>query len=292
MIWKRRKREEQYIQFYEADDYQEYQDHDNPSFVDPNFEPVEKLASWKAWAISALFVYVLLLIVGYVSTPYVMDENGKRRPELMNVQMRQERIYYERLYGEFLNARDLLQEIRPLDDQLKNTKEGELFVLATRYQALLEYIDSRLPLARGTRVSAKYNPIKKQIETVYEDASVYLQKISASLVSKDPTQYEEGVTWRAQLIEDFDLLSENMYYFGRLVLIEDEPVTNPLTETKPILVTPEQTNKREKEHDPIVVEKEPKEEEPNWQPIHEEDVLKPKEPAPVVIDERNRKWGG
>lgn len=298
MLGKRKKQED--ISYYLADDY-DYSDPDQPALLEEMEQPTRRGLPWKLILLSLFLLYVFVLLLGFFSTPYITDEDGKRQPKVMSVRMREERAYFDRLQSELKGITDILSDIRPLDDQLAKINEESRFLLATEYQALLDTIEPRIPLAKGASVPAKYEPLKKQIIDIYEDVSIYLQKVGSSITNKLPEQMDEAVSWRNKLISDFDLFSGNMYQFGLYVYVDQEqPIPNPLTAeraTKPNPTTkpspsPAATDKgQDKETEGGKTE--PPKSGSKQNPKDDRDVLKPRDTVPIIIDEDSgrERWG-
>ena len=173
---------------------------------------------------------------GVFSTSFVSNEIGDKKPQIIDIETRENRVSYDKLKTQYFVLNRILTQITVTDREFMASSQDEFFIMSTKYQDYLPQIDKALPGAKALTVETKYGSIKKQVETVYNDIAVFLQKMGAGLANKDLKSYEEAITWRDKAFYDFDQLRLNMIEFSKIVKVDPEVFMEDLPDLFPLVL--------------------------------------------------------
>lgn len=177
-----------------------------------------------------LFFYIVFLMIGVLTTTYIKTSDGKRKPQIVSVELREERNYYYNLKNYYMKLKHITDKATEQDTKVK--KEENLLVLASIYQELLEQLDKNWTGLKGVTVPERYSPLKKVIIEAYNTTSIYLQRMSVGLTEKDKSKLNDGLkVWKVNAQESQENIKQNMIYFAELVKICDKDL-GMTTETK------------------------------------------------------------
>lgn len=189
---------------------------------------VRKKLGFLAIAVLVLGVYVVFLVIGVFSTSFIKDEVGNKNPQVITLEMREERESYGQLKAQYKILEGILLDIQELDAEFASSlsqDEDKSFMLSTKYQEILPRIDKQLPKVRALVVHAKYEPLRTQVTKVYTDISYYLQKMAKSLSEKNGTTLQEAISWNLAAYADFSQLRFNMGEFAKIIKLDDSDVS-------------------------------------------------------------------
>jgi len=217
MFWKRKQKEDYLI--FEADDHyaEEYEVKEKG-----NGQLVKKIYNSRTLTrvAFALLAYIMFVVVGVLSTPFLYNEIGYRTPEVVDIQTRIDRGHYREVRQHYIVIKSLLLRINQLDRQVAS---GNLdnFYYSTKYGELLTGINENMAKLRGLYVPTRFKTLQRQIEETYNGTAIFLQKMSEALATGNAQTLAEADSWRAQIYGQFEVLQENMFGFSRMVKIDD-----------------------------------------------------------------------
>lgn len=217
-MFRKKKQKEEYLTF-EADGYYAEQ-YETKEKEQARF--VSKIYNSRALTrgVFALLIYIVFLIAGILSTPFLYNEIGQRQPQIVNIQIRINREHYRELRHHYIAIESLLLRIRELDSQM-TAGSYDNFYFSTKYGELLTGINQNMSKLRGLYVPSRFRPLQSQIEETYNSTAIFLQKISEALTTGNALTLAEADSWRTQAFGQFEVLHKNMLGFSRMVKIND-----------------------------------------------------------------------
>lgn len=217
-----RKKQDDYI-IYEANDY--YEDEiDTDNAID------EKHVIRLKIILLLLGGYIIFLLIGILSTSFVTNPiTGRKEAQIITVQLHEERKSYMLLKEYYLTLKNLLQKTQEIDEQLQTAQADQMFIYATKYESLLPILDKHIPKVKGLVIDSKYKVLLDQLVNIYvNDLPIYLQKMGKALSRRDQATLLEAISWREQIIVDFEQLRSNMKAFASIVKLEDKDLEEPV----------------------------------------------------------------
>lgn len=167
--------------------------------------------------------YAVFLGIGYFSTPFIPNESGIKEAHVITLQLHEERRVYNDLRNHYLTLRDFISQIEQLD-RIREQDTENPFALSTKYADLLPLIEKKehLPGAKALRVPEKYKGLKDLSVSIYDNIAIYLQKMRDALAQDNKLTYEQALSYRVVIRQEFEQLHTNLSEFARLVKIDDE----------------------------------------------------------------------
>jgi len=220
-----KKKENDYI-IYEANDY-----YDETFDIDTDSDSVDEKRIVRLRTVLLVLVgYIIFLFIGFLSTSFITNPvTGKKEPQIITVQLLEERKSYTLLKEYYLILKNLLQKTQEIDEQLQTAQEDQMFIYATKYESLLPTIDKHIPKVKGLVIDSKYEILLDQLINLYvNDLPIYLQKMGAALSKRDNNTLSEALSWREQIIVDFEQLRSNMKSFASIIKLEDKDLEDPV----------------------------------------------------------------
>lgn len=206
------------------DPYNSFEANDDFLYEDEDYESYEndRQNNFKLKLIAITMFYVCFLVLGIFSTSFTINNVGEKEAQVVTVNLREEREYYFEIREHYFTLTNLMMEIETIDQRLTSANEAAYFEISTQYSDKLTIINSRITSAKALNMPKKYESIKNQAISLYDVSSIYLQKISSALVSKDNKTLEEAITWKETMHNEYASFKNNMFNFSKMIKLNDK----------------------------------------------------------------------
>lgn len=160
-------------------------------------------------------LYLTFLIFGVQVTQYDYDSNGYVAPIKMSLNDVKIEKEYEEILDYYMECKSLYEQVLEIDFQLAQDSSQSLIV-ATKYEGVLDEIDSFLTQINSLSVKSDYTLLKAMLYNwCSDDIAVYLQNIADALTTNNSTTAGYALTNRAQMKIDFQTITDNFVTVGK-----------------------------------------------------------------------------
>lgn len=172
---------------------------------------------WKIWTVCFCFIYIIFLIYGVTKTSYQYDSKGYSVPVVMKYDDIKKAEEYKSLMIYYDKCKVLYEKVLETDYELAVNPDNSQ-IIATKYESVLDEIDTYLTQLDATTVKSDYSLLKNMLYNwCANDIALYLQNIAEALTVNSQTKAEQAITYRAQSKVDFDTITQNFSSVGRTI---------------------------------------------------------------------------
>lgn len=172
---------------------------------------------WKIWGVCFCFIYIIFLIYGVTKTSYQYDSKGYSVPVAMKYDDIKKAEEYKSLMIYYDKSKVLYEKVLETDYELAVNPDNSQ-IIATKYESVLDEIDTYLTQLDATTVKSDYSLLKNMLYNwCANDIALYLQNIAEALTVNSQTKAEQAITYRAQSKVDFDTITQNFSSVGRTI---------------------------------------------------------------------------
>ena len=171
--------------------------------------------------IGGIALYIGFLYLGYSSTSFKTNEVGERVGVVVNLSDREGQEDYERLKGYYKALGLLFDEVYLMENNIQ-TGAYDSFTYATKYNEILQKIDSYMSGVVVANVDEKYYDMKTSINNSFNNFAIYCQKMNTALTNDSYEQYLQANTWLKTSEQSYEELSQKFLDFGNSVKIYND----------------------------------------------------------------------
>lgn len=171
----------------------------------------------KAGLLTLACFYLIFLIFGVRVTQYTYDSRGYTVPIKMSLDNVKKEKEFEQILIYYMECKTLYEKVLQIDYQL-SLDSSQSLILATKYEGILDEIDSFLTQINSLSVKSDYTLLKAMLYNwCSDDVAVYLQNIANALTTNNSTTAEYALTNRAQTKVDFQTITDNFVSVGKTI---------------------------------------------------------------------------
>ena len=171
----------------------------------------------KAGLLTLACFYLIFLIFGVRVTQYTYDSRGYTVPIKMTLDDVKKEKEFEQILAYYMECKTLYEKVLQIDYQL-SLDSSQSLILATKYEGILDEIDSFLTQINSLSVKSDYTLLKAMLYNwCADDVAVYLQNIANALTTNNSTTAGYALTNRAQTKVDFQTITDNFVSVGKTI---------------------------------------------------------------------------
>jgi len=172
--------------------------------------------------IAILFCYLLFVIFGGLTTPFIPNEGA----QILPLDVRWDRVLFQTLQSHYHILNGMLIKIDDVEMALEDAQtENDVFAVSMLYAEIAKTANSNLPQARASAdIRPQHAGLARQMVTVYEHLKEYSVNMENALLHQDEEAFEVALSRRDAAFAAFVLFETNLRSFSDLIMMKRDPV--------------------------------------------------------------------
>lgn len=189
--------------------------YDEMSFDFENEIPKEKGLNINIKVFVGLFLYISLVVFGGFMTTY-----SKGQPQVIGVELREQRMSYNQINSHYTNMETTIEEIDKLDATLNKDAAAQSFNYAISYKKLAEIIELNVKEIEGTRYDKDYVFMKDIAIETYKNINQYLLLMSNGMSAQNADYIKQAAEYKVKYKGQFNKYTDNVNKFKKIVRLD------------------------------------------------------------------------
>ena len=178
-------------------------------------EKKRRLQKIGAIIMSAVVVYLIILIYGVLVTDFTYDNKGEIEPVISSVQDISEKSDFNVVLSAYTQVRTVYENILTLDYRVAKQEE-DTTLISPDYTKTLDVIDSLMTELKALNANAEYTQLVSLMNSFCDYMALYCQYMANALSLNDAEAGNNAISVRSNYIQPyFQQITQNIITFGQ-----------------------------------------------------------------------------